>query len=249
MAGVGVPQGLQGIFGQTVGASGSSGGTVQAIKQPSGALAEYNPATMTPDAPKAPPVYQAGESLGMGMNGQPDYITNWLAQGAKGTMPTSSFGSGPVGDVEATPVAADSWATPAKKPTYKIGTGAMTGSGGYGGGPVPDPGGATAPKPAAAAAAAPSYTQIPFNAPGGYNQPGLQQPMAVSDQYNPWTGSSQQIASPGKGVSNAPQVMGGPIFVDGKGGYFGKDPSGKIVPLTGTALSAAQGIGRSMGYA
>jgi hypothetical protein len=98
--------------------------------------------------------------------------------------------------------------------------------------PPPPPPAAAAAAPAAAAPAAEKtpYTVIPMNAMGGYNQPGMQQPMSVSDMWNGSTGSSQQIAS-ARGMGNAPQIMSGPIYTDNKGGYFSKDPSGKIVPI------------------
>ena len=70
--------------------------------------------------------------------------------------------------------------------------------------------------------------------------------MTVSDQWN--GSSSQQMATPQLGQSNTPQMVGGPIFSDGKGGYFAKDPGGKMVPLTGLALTAAQNMFNPMGY-
>jgi hypothetical protein len=112
-------------------------------------------------------------------------------------------------------------------------------------------------KPAVKAAVKPAvdpndpskYTLIPMNAAGGYNQPGLQQPMTVSDQWN--GSSSQQMATPQLGGGfNAPQVMGGAIYTDNKGGYFAKDAkTGKIVPIADPrALAAAKGVGKSFGY-
>jgi hypothetical protein len=99
--------------------------------------------------------------------------------------------------------------------------------------PKPQAPAVAAPQAAAAPAAQnPQYTLIPMNARGGYNAPGMQQPMAVSDQWNGMTGSSQQMATGQVGGGwNPPQLASGPIYTDNQGGYFSKDPSGKIVPV------------------
>lgn len=257
MSGVSIPQGMQGMWGGTgapVGfGGGSSANTVEAVKDATGGLKAYDPTTMagttkapTPEAPKF-------AAAGMDTTGLPSYVTNWLAQGGQGSMPTMSNTSGnplgtgvtaagigaggtqlagkntPTGDNDA------AWRAAHKK---EIDAAAL----------------ASQPKPPTAAAGAPAagqYTAIPFNAPGGYNPVGMQQSMAVSQQYNPATGQSTNIASPPVGGgSNAPQVMAmnGQIFTDGKGGYFNSDGKGGFTPVHENVLKTMTGIGQSMGY-
>lgn len=244
--GIGALPGFGGTpFGQS---SSMRAGMTDAFKGPGGQLTEFNPATMA-ETTKAPPPSTAPNFTAAGMDagtGMPSYVTNWLQSGGQGTMPTST------GVMPASPVAQSEGGTllkpesaprlaqaanPKERITSAAATKAATTTAAAGKAAVADP--------------MAGMTMIPFNAPGGYNQPGLQQPMAVSDQWNMGTGSSQQIASPPVGGGmNAPQMMGGPIFTDSKGGYFSKDAkTGKMVPLTGLALTTAKGMGKSMGYA
>jgi hypothetical protein len=212
------------------GANGTQAGLTGAVKGATGALTEYNPQTMS-ETTKAAPPSTAPEFTAAGMDstsGMPSYVTNWLQSGGTGTMPTSTgiMPASPVAQSQAgdlfKPQGAAKRAMPAKEafvaPPPKVATKTATPAAGAGAGGI-DPSG---------------LTLIPMNAAGGYNQPGLQQPMAVSDQWNGLQGGSNQIASPPVGGGqNAPQMMSKGIYTDNKGNYFSKDASGKIVPISG----------------
>jgi len=155
--------GMGSVAGQN---TGGYGGTTTATPDASGKLVEYNPNTMsTPFKPAAQPTPIDFNTAGMDASGIPNYLSNWLASGAQGTAPTAPQPASTAPTIAQGPVAIGT-ATPAPK---KIGTGAMTGSGGYGG-PLPaatTTAGATSSTPGKSA---PGLTQV-----GGSN--GLQAPL------------------------------------------------------------------------
>jgi hypothetical protein len=202
-------------------------GSTAMVKDAGGKDVAFDPNTMSSDTVAPAPL------------AVPSWQQNWLSTG--GTNNAITFdGTGVTASK-----ALDTWNGAAAPVPPPVVTPVDT-KGGYGGAgtKVATPAKTTTP----AAAATPQYTVIPMNAQGGYNMPGTQQPMAVSDQYNPSQGSSNQTAMPTSGVYNAPSIMSKPIFSDSKGGYYSKDPSGKMVPLTGQALASAKGMFDPMGY-
>ena len=210
--------GMGSVAGQN---TGGYGGTTTATPDASGKLVEYNPNTMsTPFKPAAQPTPIDFNTAGMDASGIPNYLSNWLASGAQGTAPTAPQPASTAPTIAQGPVAIGT-ATPAPK---KIGTGAMTGSGGYGG-PLPaatTTAGATSSTPGKSA---PGLTQV-----GGSN--GLQAPLAVNDQWNFQGGTSLPVASPPHGAAGQGQA---PFWTDSKGNYF-YDAAG-TKPVTGGAAT------------
>jgi hypothetical protein len=253
MSGVSIPQGMQGMWGGTgapagMGGGGAAGGgTIQAVNDPAsttGGLKAYDPHTMA--GTTAAPVDTTPEkfaAVGMDASGMPSYVKNWLDQGGQGAMPTqSNTNINPLTGANAAGIGAGGTAIKggpaymgdddaawnkahAKEIAAQAAKNAAAKAGAKPGATTTDP--------------MTGLTLIPMNAQGGYNSPGLQQPMAVSDQWNSFQGGSNQIASPALGSSNAPQLMSKGIFTDNKGNYFSKDASGKVVPLTGTGPGGA----------
>jgi hypothetical protein len=199
-----------------------------------GQLEAFDPDTMagtynTPTTPTMENLTASGTTAGSGL---PSYVTNFLQQGGTGTLAPPQYTMDPGAGISQAGTAVVPKTVAAKAVAKKVS-------------------GATAPKNVAPAPTAPGATGaktdpmaglqlIPMNAAGGYNSPGLagNQPQTVSDMYN-GSGSSQQVAW-NKGGSAAPQLMSGGIYTDNKGGYFAKDPSGKIVPIP-----AGQGPGQA----
>lgn len=215
--------GLGNVFSaSTLGGAQGTVGTTPAVRNSAGKLEAFDPATMA-GTYKSPT--EAVANLGM-----PSLPMDALTTGKPEYTSPGTPATGPMSAPYAPPAASTAGMPATQKlPAYAGGVGtAVQGSG-------------TTPP----TTAQPNYTLIPMNAPGGYNVPGVQQPMAIGDQ---WTGSgSVPMATPSK-TANAPQLISNGIYIDNKGGYYAKDPSGKIVPLTGQSLTAAQNMFKTWGY-
>lgn len=236
MSGVSIPQGMQGIWGGTgapVGyGGGSSANTIDAVKTATGELKAYDPTTMagttkapTPEAPKF-------AAAGMDTTGLPSYITNWLAQGGQGSMPTmSNQSANPLGtgttaagiDAGGTMLKGSNKATGDDDAAWRASHKAQIDAAAAASQPPPP----TAPKTATTPTVTP--VQMPQFGPT---------PLVVNDQWNASTGSSQQVATPGLGAGpnmfnnqlNSLIQPGGTMpqfFSDGKGNFF-SDAQGKV---------------------
>lgn len=226
MAGASIPQGMFGSGGFTGSSTGFGGNpnttaAVQSNSDPT-KLVAYDPTTM---AATTSPTQQQPKTFaiaGMSASGLPNWQQNWLMSGGQGTLTTPEAG--------VTGANQQSVKGTLYRPPQPIAT------------PVPAAGKTTTATTGAGAGAASStgptaangagqYTLIPMNAPGGYNLPGQATEVGV-----------------GGAMVNTPAIHSAGIYSDNKGGYFAKDPSGKMVPLTGNSLAAAIRVLDPMGY-
>jgi hypothetical protein len=225
MAGASIPAGLfgsQGFTGSNVGFGGNPNTTaaVASASDPS-KLTAYDPTTMAATTGPKPAAAPSLAIAGMSSMGLPSWQTNWLMSGGSGTL--SAPEAGVTGaNQQSTPGTLYRPPAPIRTPVPAAGgSSSTTGTG---------TGTTTPTTPATPATAGGPYTLIPMNAAGGYNPPGIQQTLGVGGQVS------------------GPSIYSQGIFSDGKGGYFAKDPAGKMVPLTGNSLAAAIRVLDPMGY-
>jgi hypothetical protein len=232
-----MPSGFGGF--NTGGAStiGFTGGqfnpnTIAAVKDSAGKLTAFDPNTMTPTTADVAPKQTPLEALGYESGSPLPWQTNWLQNG--GAAPgTATLTPGQVVPGQETyapkiagavtpgkqktspmpipPVGGKAGGVPPPTPGTKVGTGAQTGAGGYGGAP---------------GAGTPGLTQV------GGNQG--QQPLYVNDQWNFQTGTSQPMATMAPGGPMANQGGQAPFWSDGKGNFF-YDAQG-TKPVTGPGV-------------
>lgn len=230
---------LPGFGGMSFGSSSANrAGMTDAFKNSAGQLTEFNPLTMS-GTTKAPEPSTAPQFTAAGMDattGMPSYITNWLQSGGTGTMPTST------GILPASPAQqsqAGELIVPKSAPKV-----AATGKEAIKSVPK-----VVTPAATTKTAAAPAMQQVAgtgggggygpvYGGPGSVGQPGS---LVVNDQYNPTTGTSNPVATPGlgAGLNNTPIP---PLFSDGKGHYF-YDAAGKqAVPANALQQYKNQGM-------
>lgn len=231
MSGVSIPQGMQGIWGgtgQPVGyGGGSSANTIDAVKTATGDLKAYDPTTMAGTTKAPTPEQPKFAAAGMDTTGLPSYITNWLAQGGQGAMPTmSNVSTNPLGmgataagvGAGGTQLTGSNKATGDDDAAWRASHKAQIDAAAAASIPKPPP---TAP---AAAPAGPGLTQV-----GGQ----YQQPLYVNDQWNASTGTSQPMATPALGGPFANQGGQAPFWRDSKGNFFFDQAGTK--PVSGPA--------------